>query len=87
MRFLNEDEYKHACQGVTKKGGVSRDGKLSTASWDSYKNSIDAVAWSISFRPLKKDRHVQYVFNKVALEQMGLVDDRYDEDEEEQLDE
>ncbi len=87
MRFLNEDEYGKACQGVTKKGGVSRDGKLSTASWENHETSVDTVAWSISFPPLKKDRHVRYVFNKVALEQMGLVDDRYDEDEEEQFDE
>lgn len=87
MRFLNEGEYRNACEGITKKKTISRDGKLSQSSWESYDTHVDMVAWSISFPPLKKDRHVRYVFNKVMLEQMGLVDDRYDDDEEEQFNE
>ena len=60
--------------------GDSKYGPLSKEYWDREDLSIPAVAWSISFPALEKDRNVEYVFNSVALQDMSLGEDMPDED-------
>lgn len=81
ISFLNESEYLNARRGLTSKGKESREGSLAEAYWDDVDKHVELVSWSISFPPLKRDRHVRYVFNKVMLEQMGLYDDQGDEEQ------
>lgn len=70
---MTEYEYYTGC-------GDSKHGPLSKAYWDREDLSIPAVAWSISFPALEKDRNVEYVFNSVALQDMSLGEDMPDED-------
>lgn len=73
------DEYDKATGKI--KGGDMRFGALPTRQWPEANMSEDQVAWSISFPPLSRDRCVEYVFNKVALEEMYFGEDVEDEDE------
>ena len=79
VRFKSEDEYLKAVGAI--EGGDKRYGPMKTDSWESSGTNEDLVAWSMSLPQLSRDRNVEYVFNKVALQSMDFGDDDYDEDE------
>lgn len=74
VKFASQAAYERACTT-----GDARHGKLDGSYWHAGENK-PVIAWSISFPILDIEKEVEYVFNKVALENMYIGEDGYDDD-------
>lgn len=74
VKFASQAAYERACQK-----GDNKHGKLDGTHWQATEHK-PVIAWSISFPILNIEKEVEYVFNKVALENMYIGEDGYDDD-------
>lgn len=74
VKFASQAAYERACQK-----GDAKHGKLDGSHWHASEHK-PVVAWSISFPILDIEKEVEYVFNKVALNNMYIGEDGHDDD-------
>lgn len=82
VRFDSKTDYDNAVSVGDRKDGSGD--TLKETAWSPWDKQVAAVAYSISFPQLQKDRNVSYVFNPVALEGLDLDwdDDDWDGEDE-----
>ncbi len=74
VKFASQAAYERACQT-----GDNKHGKLDGTHWEAAEHK-PVIAWSISFPILNIEKGVEYVYNKVALENQYIGEDGYDDD-------